>query len=177
MSASPERRRRPSIRQDKTHTLDTSNSVFIIDMRSRRYQDLVKGHVVVGTAICTAAVYLELAAHAVALLLNNKMTSSIVVDSIHFKVPLSLDTYCSVKLTLTNKEQYTWGFEFNSAKDARLTVNAVGSISLKDSNNEGAEEEQGKKDKWARMINLLEKDPDTDALRGAMVYRVFSNMV
>ncbi|RDH18927.1 polyketide synthase [Aspergillus niger ATCC 13496] len=167
----------PFIRRDKTHTLDTSNSDFIIDMRSRRYQDLVKGHVVVGTAICPAAVYLELAAHAVALLLNNKITSSIVVDSVHFKAPLSMDTQRSVKLTLTNKEQYSWGFEFNSTKDARLTVHAVGSISLKDRNNEGAEEEQGKKDKWARMIHLLEKDPDTDALRGAMIYKVFSNMV
>ncbi|BCS10831.1 hypothetical protein AKAW_08276 [Aspergillus luchuensis IFO 4308] len=168
---------RPFIRQDKPHTQKPGESVFTIDMHSRRYQDLVKGHVVVGTAICPASVYLELAAHAVAILLNNKITSSIVIDDIHFKAPLSLDTQRSVKLTLTNKQQYTWGFEFTSTKNERSILHAIGSISLRDKSNGNAEEEQEKKDKWTRMINLLDNDPDTDALRGAMVHKVFGNMV
>ncbi|PYH28484.1 uncharacterized protein BO87DRAFT_451435 [Aspergillus neoniger CBS 115656] len=139
---------RPFIKQDKSHTQKAGESVFTIDMHSRRYQDLVKGHVV-------------LAAHAVALLLNNNITSSIVVDDIHFKAPLSLDTQRSVKLTLTNKS----------------ILHAIGSISLRDNSSGKAEEEQEMKDKWTRMINLLDNDPDTDALRGAMVYKVFGNMV
>lgn len=168
---------RPFIKQDKSHTQKAGESVFTIDMHSRRYQDLVNGHVVVGTAICPASVYLELAAHAVALLLNNNITSSIVVDDIHFKAPLSLDTQRSVKLTLTNKQQYTWGFEFTSTKNERSILHAIGSISLRDNSSGKAEEEQEMKDKWTRMINLLDNDPDTDALRGAMVYKVFGNMV
>lgn len=168
---------RPFIKQDKSHTQKAGESVFTIDMHSRRYQDLVKGHVVVGTAICPASVYLELAAHSVALLLNNKITSSIVVDDIHFKAPLSLDTQRSVKLTLTNKQQYRWGFEFTSTRNERSILHAIGSISLRDKSSGKAEEEQEKKDKRTRMINLLDNDPDTDALRGAMVYRVFGNMV
>ncbi|GLA98441.1 type I Iterative Polyketide synthase (PKS) [Aspergillus tubingensis] len=168
---------RPFIKQDKSHTQKAGESVFTIDMHSRRYQDLVKGHVVVGTAICPASVYLELAAHSVALLLNNKITSSIVVDDIHFKAPLSLDTQRSVKLTLTNKQQYRWGFEFTSTRNERSILHAIGSISLRNKSSGKAEEEQEKKDKWTRMINLLDNDPDTDALRGAMVYKVFGNMV
>ena len=46
--------------QDKSHSQGVDRSVFKVDTRSRRFQDLVKGHVVVGSPISPAAMYLEL---------------------------------------------------------------------------------------------------------------------
>ncbi|KAE8310243.1 hypothetical protein BDV41DRAFT_590517 [Aspergillus transmontanensis] len=142
----------PYIAQDKSQTQSMGRSVFRIDIRSRRYQDLVKGHVVVGSPICPASMYLELASRAVVLLLREHTATNIpgiVANAVEIKTPLGLDMGCSVILTFAEKSRGTNG---------------------------SVEEVRDKRDKWARITNLLEEDTNTEALRGAMVYKVFREM-
>ncbi|GAB1209746.1 hypothetical protein APSETT445_008527 [Aspergillus pseudonomiae] len=167
------------ISQDKSQSQGMGKSVFKIDMRSRRYQDLVKGHVVVGSPICPAAMYLELASHAVVLLHKDQRVANIpeiVADAVKIKAPLGLDMQRSVRLTLTEKSQGMWDFELFSTKNGKSISHATGSIALRNSSISSVHEEQDKKDKWVRISELLETDTNTEALRGKMVYKVFSKM-
>ncbi|OGM49360.1 polyketide synthase [Aspergillus bombycis] len=169
----------PYISHVKSQTQGRGKSVFKIDMRSRRYQDLVKGHVVVGSPICPAAMYLELASHAVALLHKDHRVSNIpeiVADAVKIKAPLGLDMQRSVTLTLTENSQGMWDFELFSTKNSKSISHATGSIALRNSSISSVHEEQDKKDKWARITELLETDTNTEALRGTMVYKVFRKM-
>ncbi|KAE8334463.1 hypothetical protein BDV24DRAFT_172540 [Aspergillus arachidicola] len=169
----------PYISLEKSQSQGMGKSVFKIDMRSRRYQDLVKGHVVVGSPICPAAMYLELASHAVALLHKGHRVANIpeiVAHAVKLKVPLGLDMQRSVRLTLTEKSQGMWDFELFSTKNGKSISHATGSIALRNSSINSVHEEQDKKDKWARTTELLETDTNTEALRGTMVYKVFRKM-
>lgn len=167
------------ISQDQSQTHGTGKTVFKIDTRSRRYQDLVKGHAVVGFPICPAAMYLELASHAVALLQDTQViaaTQEIVAESLAIKAPLGLDAQRSVRLTLIKETDGVWSFELSSTKNnAKAVSHSTGIISLRHSRR-SINNEQDSKDKWDRITSLLEKDPDTEALRGTMVYKVFSKM-
>ncbi|KAK6826518.1 hypothetical protein RU639_005476 [Aspergillus parasiticus] len=169
----------PYIAQDKSQTQSMDRSVFRIDMRSRRYQDLVKGHVVVGSPICPASMYLELASRAVILLLGERTAANIpeiVANAVEIKAPLGLDMGRSIILTFAEKSRGTWDFEMLSTKNDKTISHATGSIALRNSSNGSVEEVRDKRDKWARITNLLEEDTDTEALRGAMVYKVFREM-
>lgn len=154
---------------------DTKTFVFKVDARSRRYQELVQGHAVVGSPICPAAMYLELATLAVASL-TTSISSEMTVDALALKSPLGLEMQRSIRLIVTKRSEAAWGFEVSSIKDEKPTSHATGtvvvggrsSILISDHSNDG--------DRWARVTQLLEKDVDTDALRGAMVYKVFSSM-
>ena len=168
------------IAQDESQSQGKGSHVFTIDTRSKRYQDLVKGHVVAESPICPAGMYLELASHAVASLREVQMMTTspeITVEAFDIKAPLGLETQRSVKLTLTTKTAGAWGFELSSTKNSdKLSSHATGIISLHDSNS-SINDEQHDKDKWAHASSLLELDTDTEALRGNILYKVFGKMV
>ncbi|KAL4794685.1 hypothetical protein BDV19DRAFT_390051 [Aspergillus venezuelensis] len=163
---------------------ESTKFTFIIDTRSQRYQDLVGGHLVVGTPIAPAAMYLELATHAALSLLNhksrgNKNKQQISITDLEIKAPLTLykGAERSVKLTLTERSKGTWGFEIGSVasgmeSNRRSICHSTGIVRAK------AEDfhEQDAADKWAHISRLLDDGQDTDALRGNMVYKVFSTM-
>lgn len=167
------------IRERSQSQFSTDSSVsFCIDTRSRRYQQLVGGHVVVESPLCPAAMYLELAAHAVVLLRGGiSMSEEIVVQSIQIKAPLGLNTQRSVKCTLRQKQQNTWSFDiFSTLADSidNVISHGAGVITCaKIKSDEDADATY----KWQRMSNLLDNDRDTEALRGALVYKVFASMV
>ncbi|KAL4965974.1 uncharacterized protein BDV14DRAFT_199425 [Aspergillus stella-maris] len=171
----------------KTPSLQTSTShisTFKIDTRSQRYRDLVGGHLVVGTPISPAAMYLELATHALLLIRNGKDTHSgsgkrISVTDLQIKAPMTLyeDATRSVKLTLTERSKGIWDFEFISVaigteSDRRPISHSTGTIH----ENTNESQQRGTGDHWTQMSRLLEDDQNTDALRGNMVYKIFSTM-
>ncbi|KAL4867611.1 hypothetical protein BDV12DRAFT_198031 [Aspergillus spectabilis] len=176
----------PYIVRERAQSHPGSNSTFnfTIDTRSKRYQDLISGHLVVGTPICPAAMYLELAARAVMLLEDEKNTTvqvakEMVIETLEIKASLGLDADArrSIKLTLTKKPEDTWQFDLSSTtrnkKDDRPISHGTGIISLC----KGRRDKDDSNDTWTRMSNLLDTDSDTEALRGAMVYKVFARMV
>ncbi|KAK8084448.1 hypothetical protein PG997_005719 [Apiospora hydei] len=137
-----------------------------------------RGHVVVGTPICPASMYMELATLAVTSLKPTAMSSEITVNSLAIKAPLSLDTQRAISLAVTKRSEVAWEFEVSSTKGSeRLTSHATGTVNLGGHSSSILNDDQSDDwDKWARIGRLLEKDTDTDALRGAMVYKVFSAM-
>ncbi|KAK8069620.1 BcPKS19- polyketide synthase [Apiospora phragmitis] len=154
---------------------DADTFVFKVDARSRRYREIIQGHEVVGTPICPASMYMELATIAVTSLTTG-MKLEITVNSLAIKAPLSLDTQRSISLTITKRSEAAWEFELSSIKEnEKLTSHATGVIAFGgNSILNGDQSDDG--DRWARINRLLDKDTDTDALRGAMVYKVFSSM-
>ncbi|KAI1098484.1 hypothetical protein F4804DRAFT_350337 [Jackrogersella minutella] len=167
----------PYIALDESQGRGAGKFVFKVGVRSRRYQSLVGGHEVVGSPTCPAPAYLELASHAVALLLSTKtMTKEIAVEGFEILAPLGLDAQRSVVLVLTKKGEDAWGFEVCSSKNgSRSSMHAKGVISLHGGGR--ARDEQSEKNRWARASSLVEEDTETEALRGAMVYKVFRTMV
>jgi hypothetical protein len=68
-----------------------------------------------------------------------------------------------------------WNFHFSStakgkANDRPIT-HGTGTVPLHKRGEIGEDLE-----KWMRVTDLLDNDPDTEALRGAMVYKVFASM-
>ncbi|OQE12298.1 hypothetical protein PENVUL_c001G00307 [Penicillium vulpinum] len=153
---------------------------FTIDIRSRRYQDLVKGHAVVGSPICPAGMYLELASHAITLLPDAVYISApweIVSQGLDIKAPLGLDAKRAVTLSLTNQAKNLWEFELSSTRNqSTQTSHATGVICLQQGNRRNSSEGGSDRAKWDRISNLLDEDEDTESLRGTMVYKVFGKM-
>ncbi|PYI01676.1 BcPKS20, polyketide synthase [Aspergillus sclerotiicarbonarius CBS 121057] len=175
----------PYIALDAASSGQDGSSVFRIDPRSNRYQDLVKGHVIAGSPISSAAMYLELVAHAVVQGGHTDVVSlpspgEIWVEALEIKAPLGLDPQRSVLLTLTRKGDGVLAFELSSTNNpgrnvsSKPTSHATGVVSV-GKKNSGLP--TGPTDRWARLTHLIEKEPDIDALRGAMVYKVFAKMV
>ncbi|KAI9043577.1 BcPKS20 [Aspergillus affinis] len=172
----------PYIVQENPQAQSDSDSTirFSIDTRSQRYQQLISGHVVVGSPLCPAGMYLELVAHAVCFLQDGSdQENEIGFEAVEIKAPLGLDTRRSVKCTLDMKRERSWRFEILSThkdeKDARPTSHCAGVVyygKVQSDKNAGANTTST----WTHMSHLLE-DPETDALRGAMVYRTFTTMV
>ena len=166
------------IAQDKIQNHDKNKFVFKVDTRSKRYQELVKGHIVVGSPIAPAAMYLELVAHAVALLQGaqpNAVTPQICADALEIKAPMGLDTQRAIQVSLMKTTDSSWDFELSSTKGNEKRIShASGGVFLRTDNSLSSDRDE--KDKWARLSSLLQKETDTEALRGTMVYKVFSKM-
>jgi acyl carrier protein len=154
-----------------------SDSVFdfSIDTRSSRFQELVGGHTVVGCPLCPAGMYLELVAHAVSQLHGANIAKEIFAESFEIKAPLGLGPQRLVKLTLTRKTEDKWNFHFSSTAKGKVndrsTTHGKGTVSLRKRGE--IREDLGK---WMRVTDLLDNDTETEALRGAMVYKVFASM-
>ncbi|KAH7304361.1 BcPKS20, polyketide synthase [Rhexocercosporidium sp. MPI-PUGE-AT-0058] len=164
----------PYIIQDATQSQQGAGTfVFKVDPRSRRYQEIVQGHAVVGSPICPAAMYLELATLAVSSL-EPYQDSEMTVKSLAIKAPLGLLTERSIGLSVTKKSPGEWDFELCSTqKDDNPTSHATGTVIL---GHRSVSDQGDDTDRWARITRLLDKDTDADALRGSMVYKVFSSM-
>jgi acyl carrier protein/SAM-dependent methyltransferase len=186
----------PYIVPDKSTGDSTSEPrfTFILNTRNARYQELVSGHAVVGTPICPAAMYLEAAAQALLLLqskdrqtpVGTDILCNFVIEDLEIRAPLGLETggQRTLKLALCKdrNKQDTWRFKlFSSAKSNQKDVHivhSVGAVTPLPSLNGLCEEikEDGRQ-LWSRAFDLLHSDPETDAIRGAMVYKLFAPMV
>ncbi|KAF5990045.1 polyketide synthase [Fusarium bulbicola] len=135
---------------------DTGTATFKVDPRSRRYQEIVQGHNVVGSPICPAAMYLELATLGVSSL-TTMQGLSMIVENLIIKAPLGLETETSISLTVTTRlgMEWEWNFELSSTSTSRNVRGDNGDI-------------------WAATTRLLDQKSDADALRGATVYKIFS---
>ncbi|KAL3450160.1 hypothetical protein BJX65DRAFT_305618 [Aspergillus insuetus] len=119
--------------------------------------------------------YLELVAHAVSQLHGANIAKEIFAESFEIKTPLGLDPQRLVKLTLSRKMEDKWNFRFSSTAKGKVNdrpiTHGTETVSLHKRGEIGEDLE-----KWMRVTDLLENDPDTEALRGAMVYKVFASM-
>ncbi|KAJ5080836.1 polyketide synthase [Penicillium angulare] len=169
----------PYITLEHSKSNNTRQFMFNIDTRSRRYQDLVGGHIVVGSPICPAGMYLELASHAVTLLPDMAKTSTpcqIQSEKLDIKSPLGLDAQRTVQLCLTAEARNIWAFELSSTRaNGKSDLHATGTIRVRNGN-ETISDAADERAIWDRVSNLLDDDEDTESLRGKMVYKVFGKM-
>ncbi|KAG7409221.1 Non-reducing polyketide synthase andM [Fusarium oxysporum f. sp. rapae] len=117
--------------------------------------------------------YLELAALAV-VSLTTRQDLDVTVKSLTIKAPLGLDTEPSISLAVIKRSDAEWDFELSSTrKGGKPTLHAVGSVALRSRN---VHDHDYNDNRWAKITQLLDQESEADALRGAMVYELFSTM-
>jgi hypothetical protein len=100
------------------------------------------------------------------------------VDGLEIKAPLGLDAARTIRLTLNKASDHSWLFRLWSIRDERReTKHAMGTISLypNGSHKVNGSDDVGGRDLWNRILRLRE-DPDAEALRVGMVYKVLASM-
>lgn len=159
---------------------------FSVDQRSEQYQALVRGHAVLGSTLCPASLYVEMAARAATMLQPDAAQSTHVphVEDLGMYAPLGIDLDRGIRVTLTRVEGAvsTWQFALNSyARNdlARLTQHATGRISLLPS---GSPKTIAGFARYERLINYercegLFADASAEAIQGSLVYKMFAKVV
>ncbi|CAG8111497.1 unnamed protein product [Penicillium salamii] len=153
------------VRLDSAKSQDTGHFVFEVNTCSSRYQEVVKGHVVVGFPILPAAMYLALASHAITLLPISeslKDEGRIIAQDLVLNMPLGLDTSQSVWLTLSER----------SKGDPRGILFQISGSGIAN-----ATECKSEDDENLSRISALLEGHDVESSRGMMVYRMVATAV
>lgn len=184
----------------KLVTLETRSSSsdgeakFIVNPRCEDYTRFVGGHVVAGSPLCPATMYVEMAVRAAKEICS--LPKGLTVQDLQIESPLGLAADRRVTLRLRRLVKGSgWAFHFSSqllhrpekdqAGSDRVSVHATGSVIL-DSDENGT----AVHDELARFERLVSQDAvdrllyatgdEADAIEsihGSMVYRLFSRVV
>lgn len=163
---------------------------FHVDRRSEQFRLLMQGHAVVGTPLCPAPLYIELAAQAAMALDSNAKSFNFLpcVDSLDIESPLGHDEnlQISLKLTRIRKSPPTWEFAFSSqslnnslGRPGHDQQHATGTISLLRPDNV---ELNASFDRFRRLIEHRQlgdffTDPRAQTIGGSLIYRLFARVV
>lgn len=162
-------------------------AVFCVDPRSEEYKLYVQGHAVLAEPLCPAPLYVELVSQA-AMVLNagsGSLTYIPCVEDLEIKAPLGMnDRAISILLKRADVVTSTWDFELSSQSrgngSTKIAVqqHATGKVSLETGN----PKLMADFDRYERLIgdrryNDLVADPEAEAMRGALVYKVFGKVV
>ncbi|OCL03381.1 hypothetical protein AOQ84DRAFT_392308 [Glonium stellatum] len=163
---------------------DSQGKHFDVDSRSDEYQTLVKGHVVLGSALCPSALYVELASRAVSIAEEIKPTYLLSVQDLQIESPLGLAADRNINIHLQSLGD-AWVFKvtsgpgsLNGSKHATAVCHATGVVSLHAPNRTLQEEFL----RYERLIShnkigAVLDDKESESVQGAMVYKVFSKVV
>lgn len=162
---------------------------FRVDPRSHEYKLYVQGHAVLAEPLCPAPLYIELVSQAAVMLTSNSTSATNIpcVKHLEIKAPLgmNLDRDIRIRLTKTEAASLAWTFELTSqahGQDSKETgtpvSHATGRVSLQTEDSELLTDFS----RYERLIGYhrfddLKNDPDSEAMQGAMVYKVFSKVV
>ncbi|TDZ72041.1 Methylphloroacetophenone synthase [Colletotrichum trifolii] len=172
-----------------TLTKKTENSLeFKVDPHHDTWKSLVQGHAVVGQPLCPAPLYMELAAQAALVALegeagNDKLSPA--WKNLHIEEALGIATDSSISLLLSRAEQpRAWNFSVVSSPLTNPTLpqsaHASGEVRLVTAR-QAEDESQFQQYETAlrhtaRQIQAADV-AETVALRGPLVYSVFSRVV
>ena len=162
---------------------------FRVDPRSHGYKLYVQGHAVLAEPLCPAPLYIELVSQAAMVLTSesNPLVYLPCVEDLEIRAPLGMGIDRDIKILLQKKEvsAHIWMFEMTSqlrggdSKAADSPVShATGSVSLRAENSELLSDFS----RYERLVGYhrfddLMNDPDCEAMRGSMVYKVFAKVV
>lgn len=163
---------------------------FVIDQRSEQYRLLVQGHAVLGNPLCPVSLYIELVAQAAHTLHGTSSTTTFTpcFEDVTVKLPLGCNQYLDIalSLTLTDGPSPRWGFEFHSrTRQSHLhdtsvpQQHATGTVVLIAEHDRSltTEIERFRRlIKYYRFENLI-MSPEAEAMRGALIYKVFAEVV
>ncbi|EKG19938.1 Beta-ketoacyl synthase [Macrophomina phaseolina MS6] len=159
------------------------SALFHVDPSVDEYKLLVEGHAVLAEPLCPAPLYAELAVRSAAAVSKEADVGAPAVEGLEIKMPLGLDPSRFITLNLEASDDGTgaWHFEVSSkaAKgDVKAVSHATGRVRLV----HDSSKLQAEFARYQRLVGFhrfaeLEADPDADALKGSMIYRVFSRVV
>lgn len=162
---------------------DRRSALFHVDPSVDEYKLLVKGHAVLAEPLCPAPLYAELAVRSAAALSDEADVGAPAIEGLEIKMPLGLDPTRFITLKLEASEDATgaWDFEVSSkaAKgDVKTVSHATGRVRLV----HNSSKLQAEFARYQRLVGFnrfaeLEADLDAEALKGSMIYRVFSSVV
>jgi len=157
---------------------------FLIDPRSKEYVAYVKGHAVLAEPLCPAPLYVELIAKAAMML--DESAALPTLEDLEIKAPLGLAADRLVTLTLIGSDRAatpTWSFEFTSqlrdasAPQGNPLSHATGVISMAQKKKLVTEFAHYERLVSHKRFTELREDPDTEAVQGSMIYKVFEKVV
>lgn len=161
-------------------------AVFRINPRCGEYHEFVSGHVVAGSALCPATVYMEVAARAAHELARTDGQSNQLVSfqRLQIESPLGLATDRELNVELQSCGHHSWSFVVTSKpkRGSETTVSHCLGIVRLDAEKDGYQEIQQEFGRFERLtgpdrIEALYQDPESESIRGAMLYKVFSRVV
>ena len=156
---------------------------FSVNPRSTQWRAHVSGHAVLAEPLCPAPMYVELSTRGAKLLHTDGISGLHIpfVEAIEIKAPLGLAQDRIVTMIMTELESLSWKWEIVSQPQDQKVLpigHATGRISL---------QVEGPRllDDFSRYEKLicydrfdaLKSDPNSEALQGKMVYKVFSKVV
>ena len=161
---------------------DAEGALFKIDPRCGEYQQLVSGHVVAGSPLCPATVYIEMAARACRLLFPKEPAPLLGFSDLRIDSPLGMAVDRDLTMTLHPRSEHSWGFSVASdTKDTGRSAtvsHACGALEL----HTDAEVVNREFSRYERLtgpeaIEALYQDPNSESIQGSMLYKMFSRVV
>ena len=156
----------------RLETGDHSTGAFRINTRSRRFQDIVTGHAVLGRPLCPAGLYLECIS--AAFNFDHQEGCEFVFQDCSFEAPLgtALDNDVRIRLCKSGKNADFWAFEVSSSTTTTKSVmHACGSLAR------GGASEISYQRLVSRRIQEMNGMNDLELLRKDRAYGVFSRVV
>lgn len=159
---------------------------FSVNQTSEQYKALVQGHAVLGSTLCPASLYVEIAARAVTILKPEFKSSSYVpyLEELEMYAPLGIDLDRDVHVSLRaiDGSLSTWRFALSSydRKDSsRKTQHATARINFLPP---GSTKTATDFARYERLINFdrckaLFIDDSAETMQGSLVYKMFAKVV
>ena len=166
---------------------DSHGARFRVDSSSKEYRVFVQGHAVLGSSLCPAPLYIELASRAARMLQETNPASLLSVQNLQIESPLGLasDREIGIHLQPVDGSSFGWNFKVTSEpkgsstpKAATTVFHASGIVMLQVSDL-AIQQEFARYEKLTghERIDDLYRDRDSELIQGAMVYKVFSQVV
>ncbi|KAI2465125.1 ketoacyl-synt-domain-containing protein [Annulohypoxylon bovei var. microspora] len=161
--------------------------LFSVDTANTFFQLAGQGHAVTGQSLCPASMYVELAVRCAKLTLDTAHEIKVIphVEGLTMSAPLGLGTGIPVFVRLRNIAQGTWNFAIfsrpstNKEVEGNETEHAQGIISCIPTDDAVAESRLKLLRRLARSsrTDRIRKLPSATGVSGAMVYKLFSDVV
>ncbi|KAJ5297788.1 hypothetical protein N7508_008037 [Penicillium antarcticum] len=179
VSAAPEPRAPHLVSQIEQHD---EEFIFKIDPLCKEYQEFVSGHVIAGSPLCPATVYMEIVARACKMLVPWKPTLLLGFSQLQIYSPLGMAADRNITMILRVRSEGSWEFNIMSyagnTEQSKKVSHTSGIIELQ--SNAGTVEREFSR--YERLIcpetvEKLYEDADSESVRGSMLYQVFSRVV
>lgn len=168
--------------------LDSSQrqAEFRVDPRSEQYKLYVQGHAVLAEPLCPAPLYVELVCQAATMVNgSSELTYIPCVEDLEIKAPLGMnDRSISLFLTRPDGATRTWHFSLSSQslaggpRKSAIHQHATGKVVLETE----TPKLMAEFDRYERLVghrryDSLMGDPESEAMQGALIYKVFGKVV
>ena len=161
---------------------DAEGALFKIDPRCGEYRRLVSGHVVAGSPLCPATVYIEMAARACRLLFIQEPAPLLGFSDLRIDSPLGMAVDRDLTMILRPRSERSWGFSVASdTKDtggSATASHACGTVELQ-TDAEVVDREFSRYERLTgpEAIKALYQDPNSESIQGPILYKMFSRVV